>query len=277
MTLTVEDALAPLPETYHQLYRQVLAVCEPDERIRGLWLSGSLARGNADGGSDLDLLLAVDDDAYETFAAEWQEWLATATPTLLAKRIPAAAVLIVTSLTPQMCRLDVVAERVGALADSPFRTRVAVFDRDGLNAGIPDQVDGPGPDRDKINNLVSEFWRVQSISPAMINDRKDFLVARSGVDLAARLLLDLLIESNQPLPPMGAKRFNSQLTEEQRRILQAVPAYRADPESLVAAGLWLCDAMATHGRAAVERVGAQYPEELAAAVQDHLARTIGRS
>jgi hypothetical protein len=63
VTLTVEDALAPLPETYHQLYRQVLAVCEPDERIRGLWLSGSLARGNADGGSDLDLLLAVDDDA----------------------------------------------------------------------------------------------------------------------------------------------------------------------------------------------------------------------
>jgi hypothetical protein len=277
VTLTAEDALAPLPETYHQLYDRVLAVCEPDERIRGLWLSGSLARGNADAGSDLDLLLAVDDDAWDTFTADWRHWLEGMTPILLAKRVPSEAILIVTSLTPAMCRLDVVAERVGAVADSPFRTRVPVIDRDGLNQRIPQPVTGPGPDRGKINNLLTEFWRVQAISPAMINGRKDLLVARSGADLSTRLLLDLFVETNQPLPPMGAKRFNSQLTEEQRSILEAVPAYGADPESLVAATLWLCDAMGTHGRAAAERVGADYPEDLAGAVQDYLARTLAAS
>jgi hypothetical protein len=275
VTLTAEDALAPLPETYHQLYDRVLAVCEPDERIRGLWLSGSLARGNADAGSDLDLLLAVADEAYDAFAADWQNWLDTMTPTLLTKRVPSASILIITSLTPAMCRLDIVAERVGALAETPFRTRIPVIDRDGLTTGLPEQAAGAGPDPGKINNLLSEFWRVQAISPAMINDRRDFLVARAGVDLSVRLLLDLFVETNQPLPPMGAKRINSRLTDQQRSILEAVPAYGADAESLVAAGLWLCHAMATHGRAAAEGVGADYPEELATAVQGYLARTIG--
>lgn len=195
MTITPEEALAPLPEPYHRLYERVLAFCEPDERIRGLWLSGSLARGTADAGSDLDLVVALADDGYDQFVGSWRSWLDGVTPILLVKRIPAEK-LIFTALTPQMCRLDATFERVRELPESPFRTRVAVIDRDGLDARVPQRVEGPGPDPSKISAIVSEFWRIQSIFPFMINDRKDLLVARSGVNASAQLLYDLFVEAN---------------------------------------------------------------------------------
>lgn len=275
MAITPAEALAPLPEPYHRLYDRVLAVCEPDDRIRGLWLSGSLARGSADAGSDLDLLVALDDDVYEDFVGDWRGWLDTVTPTLLAKRIPAEK-LIFTALTPRMCRIDATFERVGELPESPFRTRVSVIDRDHLGSRVPRRVDGPGPDPDKISGIISEFWRIQAIFPFMINDRKDLLVARSGVNASAQLLYDVFVEANQPLPPMGVKQFSSRLTADQRKVLESLPAFGCDADSMITADLWVTDAMATHGRAAAEQVGADYPEELGAAVRQFLDRTLRR-
>lgn len=275
MAITPAEALAPLPEPYHRLYDRVLAVCEPDDRIRGLWLSGSLARGSADAGSDLDLLVALDDDVYDDFVGDWRGWLDTVTPTLLAKRIPAEK-LIFTALTPRMCRIDATFERVGELPESPFRTRVSVIDRDHLGSRVPRRVDGPGPDPDKISGIISEFWRIQAIFPFMINDRKDLLVARSGVNASAQLLYDVFVEANQPLPPMGVKQFSSRLTADQRKVLESLPAFGCDADSMITADLWVTDAMATHGRAAAEQVGADYPEELGAAVRQFLDRTLRR-
>ncbi|MBO0811977.1 MAG: nucleotidyltransferase domain-containing protein [Microlunatus sp.] len=273
MTITAEEALAPLPEPYHRLYERVLAGCEPDQRIRGLWLSGSLARGTADSGSDLDLLLALRDDDYQDFVAGWRSWLDTVTPTLLAKQVPGSR-LILTSLTPQLCRLDAVFEPVSGLPESPFRTRITIIDRDGLDALLPAPVGGPGPDRDRIEVIISEFWRVQAIFPFMINGRQDLLAARSGVELAARLLYDLFVQTNQPQPPMGAKQFSSRLTSGQRELLESLPAFGADPTSLIEADLWLADAMASGGRAAAEQAGADYPDLLATTVRQQLDRMI---
>lgn len=272
MTMTPDQALAPLPEPYRRLYERVRQLCSADHRIRGLWLSGSLARGVADGGSDLDLLVALADDAYDDFVADWRSWLDAVTPTLLAKQVP-APILIFTALTPQMCRIDGVFERVSQLPESRFRTRITVLDRDGLDGVIPERVDGPGPDPDKIIGIISEFWRIQAIFPFMINERKDLLVARSGVELSSQLLYDVFVETNQPLPPMGVKQFSRRLTGEQRSVLEAIPPCSADRNSLIIADLWVCDAMATHGRAAAERVGAEYPTKLANAVREFLGRT----
>lgn len=47
------EPLAALPDSYRPLFESLLAVCENDPRIRALWLSGSLAKGTADGGSDV--------------------------------------------------------------------------------------------------------------------------------------------------------------------------------------------------------------------------------
>lgn len=66
------EPLTALPSSYRHLFDRVLTVCENDPRIRALWLSGSLAKGTADAGSDLDTLIAVRDEDFDDFVARWR-------------------------------------------------------------------------------------------------------------------------------------------------------------------------------------------------------------
>jgi hypothetical protein len=66
------------------LFDRAAAMFAADERVRGMWVHGSLARGAADAASDLDLVLAVRDADFGEFAGQWRAWLAAITPTLTA-------------------------------------------------------------------------------------------------------------------------------------------------------------------------------------------------
>jgi hypothetical protein len=123
--------------------------------------------------------------------------------------------------------------------------------------------------------MITEFWRIQANFPAMINGRKDLLCANAGVHGSAQMLYDLFVETNQPLPPMGVKQFTSRLRPEQAEVLVNLPACApGDRRLLIEADLAVCEAMATAGRAAAERVGADYPDRLSAAVLTHLHATL---
>ncbi len=160
--------LAALVPSYRPIFDRLLAVCEGDERIRALWLSGSLAKGTADGGSDLDCLLAIRDPDFDEFAARWREWLAAITPTLLARELPFARGAFY-STTAGCERLDVVCEPVSKLPASQFRYRSVVFDRDGLDAAVPAPDPRPRPDLDRLRWMVEEFFRLEAIAPFMLN------------------------------------------------------------------------------------------------------------
>lgn len=268
----VSSALAPLPTAYHGHLHRLVEVVEPDERIRGLWLSGSIARGTADPGSDLDLVLAIADDAFDEFIADWRGWLATVTSTLLAKDIPGSR-LILYALTEDMCRIDAVVEPVGKLQESPHRTRLAVIDRDGLDARVPDPSPRPGPNPERISMIIEEFWRIQAIFPAMVDGRRDLLCAQSGIRTGTQMLYDAFVECNQPLPPMGVKQYSARLTGDQVSVLESLPDAPAERTKLIMANRALCEAMAKHGRAAAIRAGASYPEALARAVERHHRRS----
>src|SRR5439155_1254010 len=126
------------------------------ERVRGMWLSGSLARGAADAVSDLDVLIAVSDDdpaSFDAFAAGWRDWLAAITPTVIARPLAFAPGSLY-SVTPGRERLDVVVGRTSALPSTFFRTRVVAFDRDGLDALIPPAPPGSGPPTERIAPLA---------------------------------------------------------------------------------------------------------------------------
>ncbi len=84
--------LAALLLFYRPIFDRLLAVCEGDERIRAFWLSGSLAKGTADSGSGprLPARHPGDADFDESASFYWREWLATITPTLLARELPLA-------------------------------------------------------------------------------------------------------------------------------------------------------------------------------------------
>lgn len=265
--------LAVLPPSYRAIFGRLLAVCEGDERIRALWLSGSLAKGTADGGSDLDTILAIRDDDFDEFAAGWREWLATITPTLLARELPSARGSFY-STTTGCERLDVVCEPVSKLAASRHRYRRVVFDRDGLDAAVPAPDAIAGPDRERLLSMVEEFFRVEAIAPLMLNQRRDYLLVVNGVQGMQRLLYEVFVQCNQPQPPMGIKQWSARLTPEQRQILTALPVAAPERDSIIAALRAVVHAMRTAGRAAVTRCGCRWPADLDDGVQRFVDRSL---
>ena len=73
--------MTALPGSYLPLFQGVLRVCEHDPSIRASGLFRSLAKGTADGGSDLDTLMAVRDEYFDDFSARWRRcWDASLRP-----------------------------------------------------------------------------------------------------------------------------------------------------------------------------------------------------
>jgi Nucleotidyltransferase domain len=265
--------LAALVPSHRPLFNGLLSVCEGDDRIRALWLSGSLAKGTADGGSDLDILVAIRDSDFDEFAGQWREWLATITPTLLARELPFAPGCFY-SMTTGCERLDVISEPVSKLSSSRHRYRRVIFDRDGLDATVPAADPLPGPDLGRLRWLVEEFFRIEAIAPFMLNQRRDYLVVVDGVQSLHRMLYQVFVESNQPQPPMGIKQWSARLTSEQRETLTALPTAQPERDSIVLALKAVVAAMRTAGRAAVTACGVSWPTDLDDGVQRFFERSL---
>jgi predicted nucleotidyltransferase len=253
-------AVSVLPESYHRLFARAVEVLGADERVRALWLSGSLARGAGDVASDLDLIVAVADEHHEAFAAGWEAWLAQITPTALAKPLPFAPGSFY-AVTTERDRLDVVVEKAGDTGSSFFPTRTVVFDRDGLDAQVPGAVPGPGPSAATIAGIVEEQLRQAGMFDLLVI-RGDKLLGIEAIYHARNLLYLLFVEANAPLPPMGVKRWSDKLTDEQRAVLEALPTGGQAHDELRQAHDEVVRAFVAHARPICERVGAPWPEAL---------------
>jgi predicted nucleotidyltransferase len=261
-----------LPDTYQQLLERALVRFRADDRVRAVWLGGSLARGTADSASDLDLLLAVDDGAYEEFVAGWRAWLADITPTVIASAVPFVEGAFY-SVTSGFERFDVVVERVSALPASFYRTRVVVFDQDGLDGHVPAPVSGRGPSADAVSALVTEYFRISAVETILVRD--DWLLAREHLHVVSSLIYRLFLEANAPLPMMGVKQWATKLNHRQRAVLLSLPTAASEVEELRHAHLAHACAFLTNAEALARQLGQLWPAELEDAAAAHLRRTLG--
>ncbi len=274
---TAAEALRPLPAGYHDLFERVLRAAEADGRVRAMWLSGSLGRGVADAGSDLDIVIAVAPDAFDEFAAAWRDWLAGVTPTVLARELPRLPGSWY-SLTPDCLRLDVVTVKAGSATPAALSRLLLVLDKDGTAAASQaeeEAPDRPGPNPARLAAITEEFLRQQAIFPAAVVARGDWLLGVSGVQAVHTMLYELFVESNQPLPPMGVKQWSAKLTPGQRQICASLPAPTAEPDGVLRAMRAAADAFRLAARQALADNGAAWPRELDDAVQRYLATELG--
>jgi len=257
----VQAAIAPLPLAYHGLLDKIIERLHEDERVVALWLSGSLGRGAADGSSDLDLIVTVrsDRDGFLEGHPVVDEVIRSIITVPVSPYIRAF-------MTSDCLRVDLVVEEEAELAESPFRSRVLVYGPDGIAARLPAPALGRGPDPGRLLRLVTDSYREIAIFPALF-PRADWLLGRVGVTMLHQRLYDLLVETNQPLPPMGVKQWSRRLTPVQRDLLGGLPLpAEAEREPVVAAMATAVRAFRTDVRAAVEAVGVTWPDELDTAI-----------
>jgi hypothetical protein len=266
--VTRPDVLRVLEPGYGALFDSAVAVFEADERVRAMWLSGSLGRGDADAMSDLDIIVAVADETLQGFAESWRDWLADITPTLIARALPFAPGSLY-AVTPERLRIDVVAEPTSRVAHSIFRHRAVVFDRDGLDAVVP-APEAAGPSAERVSMLVEEFFRDVGMLPVVL-EREDWLLGVEAIHLIRSLLYQLFVEMNAPLPPMGVKQWSTKLTPSQRAVLEALPTGAASRAAMMEAHFAVEHAFRAHARVACEALGVAWPDELEAATDRYLA------
>lgn len=265
----VIEALAP---GYDRLFERTLAVLGADERVRAVWLSGSVARGNADAASDLDFIVTVADEHHASFSEEWENWLAAITDTVLAKPLAFAPGSFY-SVTPDWHRLDVVVERVSDISRSMFRSRQAVLDRDGLATLVPPDDPAPPPAPGKVAALVEEFLRIHGLLPVIVV-RQDWLLGVEGVHTLRSLLYQLFVEANAPHAVTGVKRWSEKLSNDQRRVLETLPTGEATRDGVIDGHLALVGAFRAHAPAICERLGVPWPHRLERATYAHVERQL---
>ena len=269
-------SLGPLPAGYRALFGRLLDVAADDDRVRAVWLSGSAGRGVADAGSDLDVMLAVADEAFDEFAASWPDWLARVTPTVLARALPGLPGSWY-SLTPGCERFDAVAVRAsdGPRGGPEGRLLVLCKDRPGQPGDGAPAAPARGPDPARLTAITEEFLRQQAIFPAAVVARADWLLGVQGVQGVHLLLYELFVESNQPLPPMGVKQWSARLTEAQREACAGLPPPRAEPAAVLTAMRAAAAAFRDAARPILAAHGAAWPAELDTAVLAYQARELG--
>ena len=268
----VIEALAP---GYGRLFERTLAVLGADERVRAVWLSGSVARAEADAASDLDFIVTVSDEDHAQFASEWETWLAGITDTVLAKPLSFAPGSFY-SVTPDWLRLDVVVERVSDISRSMFRTRQAVLDRDGLAALVPPEEPAPAPSAEKVRALVEEFLRIHGLLPVILV-RKDWLLGVEGVHTLRSLLYQLFVEANGPHAVSGVKRWSDKLTDAHRRVLEELPTGEASRQGVIGGHLAVVGAFHAHAPEICDRLGIAWPHRLERLTYAHVERQLNES
>ncbi len=264
--------LDPLPAGYRALLERATLVLRGDPRVLALWLSGSLARGDADAHSDLDLLVATRDQEHAAFGDDWRDWLGRITPTVLARRLPGIAGLY--AVTPDWLRLDVVWEPRAALANTFFRTRRLVFDAEDCHALIPPPLEASGPSATRVLEIVEECLRILGLLPAVIG-REDWLLGVEGVFTQRQLLYQLYQQANAPLPVTGLKQWSRKLTPAQRQRLASLPTGAATREAVIDGQLRVARALLADARPLCEHLGVPWPTALEHATREHLRLTLG--
>jgi len=262
------EAIAPLSPEYADVLARIVAELDSDRRIAALWLGGSLGRGVADAGSDLDLIVTVaDQEADEIVAAGASIWAFLEPVITLEMRGLQASFAMVTR---DGLRVDVVLEWELEVVDTPYRHRVPVFDRRRRPTPVPSAQDVQrSPNVATMEAIATEFARQLAIFPDAVVARGDWLLGQEAVHNYHTFLYQLYVEANQPLPPMGVKQWSAKLTAAQRDQLAALPPPAAKEASVVDAMRRVSEVLQTEGRALVEQAGGEWPE---AAVAAGLAR-----
>lgn len=174
-------------------------------------------------------------------------------------------------LTADCAWLDVISTRVSAVPDTghTLRRRVAVLDKDGLDALVP-APDDPGSDPERIGWIIEEVLRQQANWPT-VSVRRDWLLGQVGVQQVQLYLYELCVEANQPMPGMGPKQWSAKLTPAQRDLLAVLPQPTAEPESVERAREAAMTVFLREARAIAAATGVGWPTELEDRVRAFLA------
>jgi predicted nucleotidyltransferase len=256
------------------LIGKITTALQADARIGSAWLVGSLGRGNGDAFSDVDVMVVVPDDAFDTVFKAYAANLSAIAPTVLINPLFGRVLNVVTD---DWSRFDLTLMRPAEFAARAPAWAKPLFNRgdDKPPPAAPAPVDyRPAPQR--ILSLTQEFLRVLGLLPVAMG-REEYVNCQLGVGHLRGMLIDMMIEQNciAPEDRGGALHVNRLLTDAQRRVLEALPAIGPTRDSALDAHVAYARLFLPLARDMCAATGADWPRAFADATRKHLDRTLG--
>lgn len=263
-----------MPNHQH-LVERLVAVLEPDERVRALFLTGSLGRGAGDEFSDVDTLLVVTPESYAAVLSDWAGLARRVGTVVHVQQLGSLPVF--NHVLEGWLRWDASIVRPPDATDLVRSEVQPLFDKDGIALADPAPPGPPGtpgppepPRHDEVLALATEFIRCLGLLPVVVG-RDDPVTAASGAGLLRQHVVRLLIMRADGGRGRGALNARSVLSADDYTALAALPALTASIEDAVRLHRACADLFLPVAR---ELLGDDYPAEFELACLDHVATAL---
>jgi hypothetical protein len=269
------------------LLRRISQVIAADARVVAMWLVGSMATGEGDAFSDLDLQCLAADEAIDALRTGWLDLLHRATPTVWVG--PFGKAIGGSCITPEWLHVDISFAPRSSWRPGAVVGMSPVLDKAGLLPAEP----VPRPPRRGAPFFpaaaVEWFFYMLGSSVAVIG-RGEMIPATNGVLVTRDTALVRLLLAEQGLagtrehdvptnPFPFTKRLRPYLTEEQHALLEALPPIGCDPDAVIDGYVALARVFIPRARRLAEQTGAEWPGEFERATvrffEDATGATIG--
>lgn len=257
---------------------QASVVLRQDDRIRILWLTGSLAKGTADAQSDVDLRVAVQAADFATIHQWWQDLLTQVAPLVWKYRWPGPPdEAILGAITADYLRFDVVAQSVRDTKPRTLEAARLIFDKDGEAEHFLLTTPSPHDPYAHLSILVEDYIRLLGMLPIVV-ERNDVPIGMEGqLALHSMLISLLLLENGIDRMTTSKRHVAAFLTQEQHAILAQVPSLAPTMDSLIQGRLAYGRLFLPRAQRLMKAHGQIYPEAFEAATKRHLWETLGLS
>ncbi|PJE29150.1 hypothetical protein SAMN06297129_0965 [Pseudooceanicola antarcticus] len=229
-----------------------------DDRIRGLFLSGSHGNGRADAWSDLDFLMVSPEGASDAMAEVFREAVSACGEIVMWRdRIVRPA--LINAITADWTRFDLVILKPDQLGGQRQEALAPLIDRDGIHGTLAAGPAPQGMSAPRLAYLIDEFIRVLGLLH-LVAGRQEYLNGVTGWFLLRGMLIDLMIEETAAPERGGALHVNRLLSEAQQAEVAELDPPQPEMASLVMAHMAMAQAFLPRARALAEARGIHWPE-----------------
>jgi hypothetical protein len=251
-------------------------VAERDPRVLAAWIGGSLASGNSDEWSDVDLHLLVSDDALAASANVWAEIIERIGPMVMVRQI--GAIPAGYAITPEWLHLDVVCHAASSYDFTTALRRSGYWPLFDSTGRLPlERSPGPDPHGDPYFPAEAvDFYYYLLGNLAVVLGRGELTLATNGAIMRRDLgLVPLMLAENGVRKQDGNKRLRCYLTDDQNAFLAALPPLAQARDSIIAFDRLVAAEVSRRGRALATATGADWPASFERATLDYLRRELG--
>jgi streptomycin adenylyltransferase len=250
-------------------------VAAEDSRVLAAWLSGSYATGLADQYSDVDLNYVVVDEAASWFKDHWAEVAERiAGPLILASRIP--GIIGGYTLNADWSHLDLVVHPLAGFDSAQVTSMLPLYDSTGsLLPETLEVYDITQPGQPYYPDDVVNFFYYLLGNLVVTFGRQELIVAHGGIQALKDRLVELMLAERGIRKRGGQKRLNPFLSDEQRRVLEAIPGAAVNQTEITVAVQVISAEFSHRARRLARSTSSSWPQVLHDATMNHLDSHLG--